>query len=87
MLPYFLGVKRVHADDHFGKILTLAERRLGTLSIGKTRLAKAADALVGIYLYGNETAQSAVRQIAFHACDFHTIVFLSCLFSNCFKAI
>ena len=66
MLPDFLGVKGIHADDELGKILALAEGCLEAVAVGQASLAPAVDALVGIDLHGDEFAQ-----IALHACDFH----------------
>ena len=73
VLPDLLGVKRVHADDQFGKILALAECCLKAVAVSQTCFAPAINTFVGVDLDGNEFAK-----IAFNTCDLHK----NCSFPN-----
>ena len=69
MFINFLRVKGVHANDHFGKILTVSPRRVLAAAVGKPGLAKTADSLVRVYLNCYERSF-----IAFHTCNLHLLI-------------
>ena len=60
MLPNLFRVEGVHTEHHSGKILTLAKGGLGAFAVGQPGLAKAADALIRVYLDRDKAAEALV---------------------------
>ena len=76
MLPNLFRIEGVHTEHHSGKILTLSKGGFGAFAVGQPGLAKAADALIRVYLDRDKAAKALVTQIAFNTCDFHAAFLL-----------